>query len=214
MRGRTIVAVSLGFAIAFSACSKAPTTNQNTGQSNAQSGKPDPNQQDTEGRTALDHAAGNGDLGTVQILLDGGAGVNSRGASGITPLMTASGMGQIDVVKLLLSKGADVNAREGVRGALRARTPLMLATRRGLLDIVNLLLAKGADVNARDEDGRTPLIWAADSESDSSETVKILLIKGANPNARDKDGATALSWAKKRGETPLVILLKKTVATQ
>ena len=90
----------------------------------------------------------------------------------------------------------------------------MLATRRGLLDIVNLLLAKGADVNSRDEDGRTALMWAADSESDSSETVKSLLIKGANPNAGDKDGATALSWAKKRGETPLVILLKKKVATQ
>jgi ankyrin repeat protein len=114
-------------------------------------------------------------------------------------------------VKLLLEKGADVNAREGVRGvAVRARTPLMLATRRGLLDVVNLLLTKGADVNARDEDGRTALMWAADSESDSSETVKILLIKGANPDVRDNDGATALSWAQKRGETPLVILLKKT----
>ena len=90
---RIVVLIVAAVALA-AACTKAPT-NQNTGQqSNTQAAKVDPNQQDIEGRTALDRAVGEGDVGTVQILLDGGAGVNSRGASGITPLMTASGFGK------------------------------------------------------------------------------------------------------------------------
>jgi ankyrin repeat protein len=173
MRGRTIAAVLILFAIAFSACTKASTTNQNSGQSTAQQGKTDPNQQDTEGRTALDHAAGNGDVGTVQILLDGGAGVNSRGASGITPLMTASGMGQIEVVKLLLSKGADVNAKTPGN-----YTALMQAALVGQTEVVKILLDAGADPTVADNGGRTAAKYA--EEKAHKDIVDLLKQRTAN----------------------------------
>jgi cytohesin len=43
----------------------------------------------------------------------------------------------------------------------RARTPLQLAVENGHKDVVELLLANDADVNAKDDDGWTPLRYAA-----------------------------------------------------
>ena len=154
------IAIFIVAAVALTtACAKTPTKSQNAGQSNAQSAKLDPNQQDTEGRTALDHAAGEGDLGTIQILLDGGAGVNSRGASGITPLMTASGFGKVDAMKLLLAKGADVNAKTPGN-----YTALMQAAMVGQTEAVKILLDAGADPAVADNGGRTAAKYAEDKD--------------------------------------------------
>jgi len=50
-----------------------------------------------------------------------------------------------------------------------------------------------ADVNLRDEDGCTPLHFAADRGS--KEMVALLIAHGADINAADDDGATALHYA-------------------
>jgi ankyrin repeat protein len=57
--------------------------------------------------------------------------------------------------------------------------------------MIQLLLEKGADSNLGDNDGRTPLAWAA--EKGREETVKILLENGANVNSTDNYGQTPLS---------------------
>jgi ankyrin repeat protein len=62
--------------------------------------------------------------------------------------------------------------------------------------MIQLLLEKGADPNLGDNDGRTPLAWAA--EKGREETVKILLENGANVNSTDNYGQTPLSWAENR----------------
>ncbi len=51
-------------------------------------------------------------------------------------------------------------------------------------DIANALLETGADVDARDEDGYTPLHYAAEY----GKAVDILLGAGANAKIRTKDG--------------------------
>jgi len=101
-------------------------------------------------------AAGQGDVPTLQRLLDEGMDVDTRGKDGWTPLMLAAGAGQQPAVELLLARGADVKAHD-VPGA----TALSRAAGGGHRAIVELLIAKGADVNADAVSGWTPLMTAA-----------------------------------------------------
>jgi Acyltransferase family/Ankyrin repeats (3 copies) len=65
------------------------------------------------GKTDLPIAVLNGDLATVQKLLENGANVNGRDETGSTPLHAAAFLGRLEVAKLLLDRGADPNAKGG-----------------------------------------------------------------------------------------------------
>ncbi|HSA32615.1 MAG TPA: ankyrin repeat domain-containing protein [bacterium] len=69
-----------------------------------------------------------------------------------------------------------------------------------------LIESESGRVNNLDEQGRTPLMWAAyvnfkdgalvaKNEEKRVEATKLLLEKNADPNLKDKDGWTALMWA-------------------
>ncbi|MBX7224329.1 MAG: ankyrin repeat domain-containing protein [Blastocatellia bacterium] len=60
-------------------------------------------------------------------------------------------------------------------------------------DIATLIRTKKALVNAKDENGKTPLMLAA--EKNDVETVRLLLQNGADKGAADKDDNTALDLA-------------------
>jgi hypothetical protein len=64
------------------------------------------------GWSLLTVAASNGNVATMQVLLDRGANVNHRGLDGVTPLIAAAAAGQREAVALLLRHGADKSARE------------------------------------------------------------------------------------------------------
>ena len=66
-------------------------------------------------------------------------------------------------------------------------------------------LDAGADVMARNEDGGTPLHYAA--MNGNPEVVERLLELGADINAKDNDGYTPLHWASRRGHAEAVKLL-------
>jgi ankyrin repeat protein len=68
-------------------------------------------------------------------------------------------------------------------------------------------LDKGSDVNAKDEDGVTPLQYAA--EGGYNEIVELLIDKGANVNAKNDDGATPLDVAIQFKELETAALLRK-----
>lgn len=84
------------------------------------------------------------------------------------------------------------------------RTPLsLIAEAEDGSENVRLLLERMSDVSSQDNRGRTPLIWACSSGSDSS--VSLLLKSNSNIWQTDVDGPTALHAAVKRDHSlPIV----------
>lgn len=113
---------------------------------------------DNKGRTALSHAAENGQLEIVDVLLKNGASVSARQwslsgwaegiypyhNSGATALWHATRSRHLEIVKLLLEYGANPQAR-----TTAGITPLTVACRHGCTEIVKVLLSKRVDVNVR-----------------------------------------------------------------
>ena len=175
---------------------------------------------DKNGQTVLIAAAANGQVETVQLLLDRGANIdalNSVNGSQHSALYTAVRENRFDVVKLLLSRGVDV--KKGVNiYALQAaaargstdvaqvllskgadvnvmayeETPLQAAVRRQHVDMVKLLLNNKAEVNAQDREGYTALHMATWGINPNIEIIKTLLDNGADVNLKNKHGQTAL----------------------
>lgn len=82
-------------------------------------------------------------------------------------------------VRDLLTKDVDVNYRkkgyvdaESGRMNHDGRTPVILAVQRDTIAIVKMLVAAGADVNIADDDGGTPLFYAADNPAILEQLLK------------------------------------------
>ncbi|KAK4243163.1 ankyrin repeat-containing domain protein [Corynascus novoguineensis] len=177
-------------------------------------GKVDADSKHYNFRTPLSCAAKNGHKTVVKILLD----------TGKTPLWCAAKNGHKMVVKMLLDTGkVDVNPKDK-----DGRTPLSWVAKNGheavvkmLLDtgkatiirheaVVQMLLDRGkVDVNPKDNDGWTPLLWAAMNGHEV--VVQMLLDTGkVDVNSKDKDGQTPLSLAARNGYEVVVKMLLDT----
>jgi ankyrin repeat protein len=153
-----------------------------------------PNASLPSGETVLMSASFAGNVDTVKVLLDRGAGVNAKeAAKGQTALMWAASQGHREVVRVLLDHGADVNAR-----SMGQFTPLLFAARRGDIELARTLIAAGADIEAKGADGSTPLLIA--TFRGHVNLAKALLDSGADPNVNGL-GYTALHWAAGKNET-------------
>ena len=91
-----------------------------------------------------------GHTDVVELLLERGAAINSRGSRGETALLLAASKGNSEVVKLLAEHGADVNQASSDR-----KTPLHKAAMSGDFETVEVLLEAGADPSIKDRSGRT-----------------------------------------------------------
>ena len=108
-------------------------------------------------------------------------------------------------------------------GPSEADRALLKAAERGNIKAVKQHLDAGADVNAKDEDGFTPLHYAA--VTGRKEIAEILIAEGADVNAKIgsagalyfkgqtpldfKKGQTPLDWAIGRKRTETAALLRK-----
>jgi ankyrin repeat protein len=124
---------------------------------------------DMTGQTPFLRAALAGDLQVLRLLLEHGADPNISTYAGTTPLMVAAGVtwafsetfdegadALLETVKLTHALGNDINAVNSM--GLRA---IHGAANRGSNDIISYLVENGALLDVGDNEGRTPIDWAA-----------------------------------------------------
>lgn len=184
-----------------------------------------PNLKSSDGTSALDVAASNGDYGLVVLLVKHGGNLKPRGES--DPLMSALAARHLAVAKYLVEMGAPVCGK---------RPPFGGSLLHGIasttwLEGVRYLLDLGIDVNQQDDLGSTPLhsavlgfggrvIETVKTESgekvvvthkpeDMIPVVERLVEAGADPNVRNADGFTPLDYAKKLCPKPIIEMLSQ-----
>jgi ankyrin repeat protein len=161
--------------------------------------------QDKRGRTALDHAAAEGKIEAMRLLLAHKANPNLRAKDSSTPLLTAIRFGHLVAGSLLLDNGADINAADS-----DGNTPLIIAAEGTAYmpnntPLVEALLNKNAKVDTQDSHGRTAFYRAA--AEGKTDAARLLLDKKANPNQQANDGTTPLLEAVTFGKIQTVQLL-------
>lgn len=134
----------------------------------------------------------------VALLLDSGAKIEARNEYGHTPLHVAALSSEERIIYTLFRGGKDIEKMEEHEiEALRVS---------GTPELVALLLDRSADIEARDQDGKTPLHYAA-AISKTPKSTALLLDRGANIGARDKSEWTPLHHAADQGKAPAVMEL-------
>ncbi|HEX4966500.1 MAG TPA: ankyrin repeat domain-containing protein [Thermoanaerobaculia bacterium] len=154
---------------------------------------------------ALVKAVREGDLASVQKLLDAGASPDSRDEKGVPALSLAASRRNAAVVKLLLSKGADVHALASPTEKVTDVPVIWYAACQGSAEVLRLILQAGASLKEHDGQGTTPLMIAA--FMGNMETLPVLLSLQADVNARDAEARTPLMWAADGGQYEAARLL-------
>ncbi|KXX76648.1 Ankyrin repeat domain-containing protein 50, partial [Madurella mycetomatis] len=159
---------------------------------------PEINSVDKHGRTPLSYAVWSGNVAIVKLLIQAGAQVDIEDNTGGTPLSYAVCSGHREMMKLLLERENQVGPEDVIVKEL-----LFSAAKKGDEGVVQLLLDTGkAKVDSKDNNGRTPLSWAA---SNGHHTVaKLLLDSGADPNSKDGNGRAPLLYAAENGHEDVI----------
>ena len=170
--------------------------------------KPDLEQKDAKGRTALMLAAYNDDNEIAELLINAGANVNAQDEILNSPFLYAGANGNLALVKMCLANGADFKVFNRYYGSA-----LIPAAERRHLEVVNLLVnTPGYPIDHINNLGWTALLEAIILGADRKvqvEIVKSLVKGGADVNIADKDGVTPLAHAKKRSMKEIMDILVK-----
>jgi len=148
-------------------------------------------------RSPLVLASMTGDLAAITLLL-------SRGVEP-TPeaLSEAVTFGHADVVRALVDAGVDANLTESTGINL-----LHWATITNRAAVIPILVRARVPLNATDDNGFTPLMYAATVDVGDTETLKALLDAGADRQIRNDQGRTPLDQARRFKHARIVNALR------
>jgi uncharacterized protein len=159
--------------------------------------KADLNAEDLAGSTALTYAASSGHAAVVEQLLKAGL---TKGADAAVSFAIRGC--HTDIVKTLRANGAAIDRR------IQGMPTIVIAAASNCPETLTYLLDSGGDVNApADEDGRTPLMAAA--ERGLVSIGEILIARGADANLRNKQDQTAWYYAAMNKHQDFIELLRK-----
>lgn len=150
------------------------------------------NRLDSDNRSAISRAIGNGQVDTVRALIKHHADLEV-GDHPTLPLILATIHGHLETMAVLLDHEVKADLRD-----FRGWTALLYAAYQGNEKGAKLLIEHGANVNEGTPEQRTSLILAA--MCGNLEAAKLLISHGANVDHADKDGNTALMWAVRQGD--------------
>lgn len=153
------------------------------------------------GYYALQWAALNNRTAAAQYILEHGGDVNAADHIGQTALHWSAVRGAIQVAELLLQEGARVNAVD-----LHGFQTTHVAAQYGQTAFLYHVVTKwNADPDVPDNDGRSPLHWAA--YKGFADCIRLLLFLDAYRGRQDKEGCTPLHWAAIKGNLEACTIL-------
>ncbi|KMT02711.1 hypothetical protein BVRB_8g193000 [Beta vulgaris subsp. vulgaris] len=148
---------------------------------------------DALGYFALQWAALNNRTAAARYILEHGGDINAVDHTGQTALHWSAVRGAIQVAELLLQEGARVN----VADMYGYQTTHVAAQYGQTAFLYHIVMKRNADPDVPDNDGRSPLHWAA--YKGFADCIRLLLFLDAYRGRQDKEGCTPLHWAAIRG---------------
>jgi ankyrin repeat protein len=179
-----------------------------------------PNIQDDNNSTALEHTLENKDINSARRLISSGMNINYQGRFGLSPLAISVDAPELDeITHLLLDVGADVNYqwRNETTILILAIMRINVFSQPTILDfnirmanvysIVERIVKLGADVNKQDKDGESPLMHALRTKN--LKIIELLLDHGADLTLTNKNGIDVLAMSKSKYPEAFELINKK-----
>ncbi|XP_075998819.1 caskin-2 isoform X3 [Genypterus blacodes] len=168
------------------------------------------NYQDSDGFSALHHAALTGTIELLSALLEAQATVDIKDSNGMRPLHYAAWQGKAESVLMLLRCGAGVN---GV--SLDGHIPLHLAAQYGHYEVSEMLLQHQSNPCLVNKAKKTPLDLACEfgrvkvAQLLLSSNMVVALLDGERKEQTDSSFTTPLHLAARNGHKDIIRLLLK-----